>query len=62
MVESEEAIMPVDAIGTNRPTVVDAGLPPIAYGHANNPQEAHRLIRQARLQRPIALGPTVPKC
>lgn len=54
--------MTVDAVGTSSPTAVDAGLPPIAYEHAHNPEEAHRLIRQARLQRPIALGPTVPKC
>src|SRR3984885_6938984 len=60
-VESEEATMTVDAIGTNSPTVTDAGLPPIAYEHARNPEEAHRLIRQARLQGPIALGPHGPE-
>jgi len=48
--------MTVDAIATNSPTVIDAGLPPIAYEHAANPEEAHQLIRQARLQGPIALG------
>jgi cytochrome P450 len=53
--------MTVDAIGTNKPTVLDAGLPPIAYEHARNPEEAHRLIRQARLQGPIALGPHGPE-
>ena len=53
--------MTVDAIGTNNPTVFDAGLPPIAYEHAHNPEEAHRLIRQARLQGPIALGPHGPE-
>jgi cytochrome P450 len=52
--------MTVDAIGTN-PTVFDAGLPPIAYEHAHNSEEAHRLIRQARLQGPIALGPHGPE-
>ena len=36
-------------------------LPPIAYEHAANPEEAHRLIRQARLQGPIALGPHGPE-
>lgn len=53
--------MTVDAIGTKRPTVFDAGLPPIAYEHAHDPEEAHRLIRQARLQGPIALGPHGPE-
>ena len=53
--------MTVDAIGTNSPTVFDAELPPIAYEHAANPEEAHRLIRQARLQGPIALGPHGPE-
>jgi cytochrome P450 len=49
--------MTVDAIGTTKPTVFDAELPPIAYEHVANPEEAHQLIRQARLQGPIALGP-----
>jgi cytochrome P450 len=53
--------MTVDAIGTNSPTVIDAELPPIAYEHAANPEEAHQLIRQARLQGPIALGPHGPE-
>ena len=53
--------MTIDAIGTTIPTVFDAGLPPIAYEHAHNPDEAHRLIRQARLQGPIALGPHGPE-
>jgi hypothetical protein len=48
-VESEEARMTVDAIATHIPTVIDAELPPIAYEHAANPEEAHQLIRQARL-------------
>jgi cytochrome P450 len=53
--------MTVDAIGTQIPTVFDAGLPPIAYEHAHDPEEAHRLIRQARRQGPIALGPHGPE-
>ncbi|MFZ3349118.1 cytochrome P450 [Mycobacterium sp.] len=53
--------MTIDAIGTTIPTVFDAGLPPIAYEHAHNSDEAHRLIRQARLQGPIALGPHGPE-
>ncbi len=53
--------MTVDAIGTNSPNVFEAGLPLIAYEHAANPEEAHQLIGQARLQRPIALGPHGPE-
>ena len=53
--------MTVDTIGTNSPTVFDAGLPAIAYEHAHNPEDAHRFIRQARLQGPIALGPHGPE-
>jgi hypothetical protein len=49
--------MTVDTLDANSPTVFDAGLPAIAYEHAHNPEEAHRLIRQARLQGQIALGP-----
>jgi hypothetical protein len=37
------------------------GCRPIAYEHARNPEETPRLIRQARLQGPIALGPHVPE-
>jgi cytochrome P450 len=53
--------MTVDTIDANSPTVFDAGLPAIAYEHAQNPEDAHRLIRQARLQGPIALGPHGPE-
>ena len=53
--------MTVDAIGTTKPTVFDAGLPSIAYEHADSPEEAHRLIRRARHQGPIALGPHGPE-
>jgi len=53
--------MTVDTIDANSPTVFNAGLPAIAYEHAQNPEDAHRLIRQARLQGPIALGPHGPE-
>ncbi len=36
-------------------------LPTIAYEHAQSPDEAHRLIRQARQQGPIAMGPHGPE-
>jgi cytochrome P450 len=53
--------MTVHIVGTNSPTVFDAGLPSIAYEHAHDSDEAHRLIRQARVQGPIALGPHGPE-
>ncbi len=53
--------MTVETTGTNGTTVYDAGLPTIAYEHAQNPEDAHRLIRQARFQGPIALGPHGPE-
>jgi len=53
--------MTVHTIGTASRTVFDAGLPAIAYEHAQNTDEAHRLIRQARVQGPIALGPHGPE-
>src|SRR3984893_19137334 len=53
--------MTVHTVGTDSPTVFDAGPPAIAYEHAQNPDDAHRLIRQARLQGPIALGPHGPE-
>jgi cytochrome P450 len=59
--EFEEASMTVDAIDTLSSNALDAGPPPLAYQHAHNPEEAHRLIRQARLQGPIALGPHGPE-
>jgi hypothetical protein len=43
------------------PTVWEAGLPSIAYDHLNDPDEAHRVIRQARRQGPIAIGPHGPE-
>ncbi len=43
------------------PTVWEAGLPSIAYDHLSDPDEAHRVIRQARRQGPIAIGPHGPE-
>ena len=53
--------MTVDAIDTSSTSIFDACLPPIAYEHADTPEEAHRLIRQARGRGPIALGPHGPE-
>ena len=43
------------------PSVYEAGLPTIDYWHAENPDEAHEVIRRARRQAPIALGPHGPE-
>lgn len=43
------------------PSVFDAGLPMIDYEHTRNPEEAHAIIREARQQAPIALGPHGPE-
>lgn len=38
------------------PSVFDAGLPTIAYDHLTDPEEAHRILADARGQAPIAIG------
>jgi cytochrome P450 len=43
------------------PSVFEAKLPPIAYQDAQSPEEAHRRIREARQQGPIAMGPRGPE-
>lgn len=43
------------------PSVFDAGLPMIDYEHTRNPEEAHAILREARQQAPIALGPHGPE-
>jgi cytochrome P450 len=43
------------------PSVFDAGLPVVDYEHAQHPDEAHDIIRQARKQAPIAIGPHGPE-
>jgi cytochrome P450 len=42
-------------------SVFDVALPSVAYHDAADPDQAHRLIRQARGQAPIALGPYGPE-
>jgi cytochrome P450 len=53
--------MTIDTIRTSTPSVFHAGLPAIEYEQAQNPDDAHRHIRQARQQAPIALGPHGPE-
>jgi cytochrome P450 len=43
------------------PSVFDAGLPYIDYERAQDPEEAHEIIRRARDEAPIALGPHGPE-
>ncbi len=43
------------------PSVFDAGLPIIAYDHLTDPDEAHRIIDDARELSPIAIGPHGPE-
>jgi cytochrome P450 len=38
------------------PSVFDAGLPAIAYDHLTDPEEAHRILADARREAPIAIG------
>ncbi|WAJ44205.1 cytochrome P450 [Mycobacterium sp. Aquia_216] len=44
------------ALINNCPSVFDAGLPAIAYDHLADPEEAHRILADARRQAPIAIG------
>ena len=44
-------------IDTHTPSVFDAALPTISYENAPDPEEAHRIIGQARRRSPIAMGP-----
>ena len=53
--------MTVDTINATCPSVFDAGLPTIDYELAQSLDEAHAIIREARLQAPIAIGPHGPE-
>ena len=48
-------------IDTQTHNVFELPLPAIAYHDARDPHEIHRLIRQARHQAPIAMGPYGPE-
>jgi cytochrome P450 len=43
------------------PSVFEAGLPSIDYTREDDPEKAHAIIRNAREQAPIALGPFGPE-
>lgn len=54
--------MTTDTIPTGTgASVFDAGLPTVAYDHLTNPDEAHRIIANARQQASIAMGPHGPE-
>ena len=48
-------------IGRRTPTVFEADLPTVAYEQAPSPDEAHRNLRKALEQAPIAMGPHGPE-
>ncbi|MFL0292900.1 cytochrome P450 [Mycobacterium sp. SMC-18] len=43
------------------PNVFEAGLPTIDYGQAHHPDDVHAILRAAREQAPIAIGPYGPE-
>lgn len=43
------------------PSVFSAGLPTVDYEHYESPDEAHNIIKAARWQAPIAIGPHGPE-
>jgi cytochrome P450 len=50
------------AVGSSpRPSIFDAGLPTVDYVSSGHPDEAHKIIAEARKQAPIALGPHGPE-
>jgi hypothetical protein len=51
----------VQASRQTSPNVFDAGLPTFAYDQLTDPDEAHRVIADARAQAPIAMGPHGPE-
>jgi cytochrome P450 len=54
--------MTVDTMPTRScPNVFDAGLPILAYEELDDPEEAHRLVAQARDRAPIAIGTHGPE-
>lgn len=53
--------MNVAVVGLHAPSVFEADLPYVAYEEAPGPDEAHRNIRKALEQSPIAMGPRGPE-
>jgi cytochrome P450 len=59
--QTQEAIMSVATVGSGSPSVFEADLPTISYEDAPTPDAAHRAIRQAAEQGPIAMGAHGPE-
>ena len=59
--EPEESTMSVATAGLLCPSVFEADLPSVAYEEATSPDEAHRNLRKALEQGPIAMGPHGPE-
>ena len=53
--------MGVTTIEMRRPSVFDADLPTVSYEDASGPRDAHRALRDALAQRPIAIGAHGPE-
>ncbi|OBF10082.1 cytochrome P450 [Mycobacterium sp. 852002-10029_SCH5224772] len=51
----------MSTLTSGSPSVFEAGLPVIAYDHLTDPDEAHRIIGDARELSPIAVGPHGPE-
>jgi cytochrome P450 len=60
--QPEEATMTTDTKSISScPTVFEAGLPSLDYLQAQDPEDAHRAIADARGQAPIAIGALGPE-
>src|SRR5690348_13706752 len=53
--------MSVSAVGGTHPTVFEADLPTVSYMDAPSPRAAHAVLKLAREQFPIAMGPMGPE-
>jgi len=55
------SIVDVMTITSHTPTIFERTWPTVAYHDSTDPNEVHRIIRQAHEQTPIALGPYGPE-
>ena len=56
-----EAMTTTITAGTQCPSIFDTNLPVLDYGETTDPDLAHRVIREARTQAAIGLGPYGPE-
>jgi cytochrome P450 len=57
----KRSIVGVMTIDTLRPSIFDIAWPTFAYQDSPHPDQAHNIIRRARRQAPIAIGPYGPE-